>query len=130
MNYMPKSRPIHSRPIIDLLCIFFLSFPSNFLCVYKRMSVLLSDLVFYLSNGPGFCYFFFLFIFVLLYEMIAKAWHKMPLAKSKLLVKVCQQNAIRFQFAFFFLSMALRLNSMHSTLLPIYNYRSHFCDTS
>lgn len=45
----------------------------------------------------SFCSFLFL-----LYEMIAKAWHKMPLAKSKLLVKVCQQNAIRFQFAFFF----------------------------
>lgn len=44
----------------------------------------------------SFCSFLFL-----LYEMIAKAWHKMPLAKSKLLVKVCQQNAIRFQFAFF-----------------------------
>lgn len=26
MNYMPKSRPIHSRPIIDLLCVFFFYF--------------------------------------------------------------------------------------------------------
>lgn len=73
----------------------------------------------------------FIFVSIIWNEMIAKAWHKMPLAKSKLLVKVCQQNAIRFQFAVFFvlLSMALRLNCMHSTLLPIYNYRSHFCDT-
>lgn len=106
MNYMPKSRPIHSRPIIDFLCMFFFSrfhqisfvFTNGWVFYWVTLSSIYRMVLVFVI----FLFLFVHFCFIIWNEMIAKAWHKMPLAKSKLLVKVCQQNAIRFKFAFFF----------------------------